>query len=175
MKFHRQFITRKYSRLFGEKKIQKRAGRPPVPLDIRTLVIEIKSRNPSFGCPQIGSIVKDRTGTSIDNETVRRILIKEIDEVWSVPHTPTSHPYCERLIGTVRREFVDRILFWNEFDLAKKLASYQRYFNDARVHAGIDGERPGLRYSGRESKQGTPSSLGWVSYCRGLFTVPEVA
>jgi len=99
----------------------------------------------------------------------------EIDEIWSVPYTPKSHPYCERLIGTVRREFVDRILFWNEYDLAKKLASYQRYFNDARVHAGIDGGRPSLKYSGRKSKQGTPSSLRWVPYCRGLFTVPEVA
>jgi len=63
LKFHRQMNTRKYSRLFGEKQILSRAGRSPFPLDIRTLVIEINSRNPSCGCPQIASIVKDRTAT----------------------------------------------------------------------------------------------------------------
>jgi transposase InsO family protein len=41
----------------------------------------------------------------------RRIL--EIDEIKSVPHVPLSHPFVERLIGTMRRECLDQVLFWN--------------------------------------------------------------
>jgi transposase InsO family protein len=43
--------------------------------------------------------------------------ILEVREIWSVPYVPMSHPYVERLIGTTRREFLDRILFWNQSDL----------------------------------------------------------
>jgi hypothetical protein len=35
----------------------------------------------------------------------------DIDEVRSIPFTPTSHPFVERAIGTTRREFLDHILF----------------------------------------------------------------
>ncbi len=28
------------------------------------------------------------------------------------PHVPLSHPFVERLIGTMRREFLDHVLFW---------------------------------------------------------------
>ena len=33
-----------------------------------------------------------------------------IDEVKTVPYTPLSHPFVERTIGTVRREFLDQTL-----------------------------------------------------------------
>jgi transposase InsO family protein len=41
----------------------------------------------------------------------------EIDEIKSVPYAPMSHPLVERLIGTIRREYLDRTLFWNSTDL----------------------------------------------------------
>jgi putative transposase len=41
------------------------------------------------------------------------LRILEIDEVKTVPNVPMSHPFVERLIGTMRREFLDQVLFWN--------------------------------------------------------------
>ena len=41
------------------------------------------------------------------------LRILEIDEIKTVPHVPLSHPFVERLIGTMRREFLDHVLFWN--------------------------------------------------------------
>ena len=48
------------------------------------------------------------------------LRILEIDEIKTVPHVPLSHPFVERLIGTVRREFLDHVLFWNASDLERK-------------------------------------------------------
>ena len=35
------------------------------------------------------------------------LRILDIEEIKSIPTTPVSHPFVERLIGTVRREFLD--------------------------------------------------------------------
>ena len=43
----------------------------------------------------------------------------EIDEIKSVHHVPISHPFVERLIGTIRREYLDQTLFWNRAQLSK--------------------------------------------------------
>lgn len=76
LNFHRLWVKRKYTNLFGNKNRGKRLGRPSIAPDIGKLVVEINNSNPYFGCPQISSIVMDRTGVAIDDETVRRILMK---------------------------------------------------------------------------------------------------
>ena len=43
--------------------------------------------------------------------TGRRVL--DIEPVETVPYIPLSHPFIERLIGSVRREFLNQTLFWN--------------------------------------------------------------
>jgi hypothetical protein len=40
-----------------------------------------------------------------------------VTEITTVPYVPFSHPFVERLIGTVRRDYLDRILFWTTADL----------------------------------------------------------
>ena len=35
-----------------------------------------------------------------------KLRILAIDEIKTVPHVPLSHPFVERLIGTIRREFL---------------------------------------------------------------------
>ncbi len=35
------------------------------------------------------------------------LCVFNIDEIKTVPGVPVSHPFVERLIGTVRREFLD--------------------------------------------------------------------
>jgi len=42
--------------------------------------------------------------------------ILDVDEIKSIPYTPRSHPFIERLIGTIRREFLDHTSFWNAVD-----------------------------------------------------------
>jgi len=54
-----------------------------------------------------------------------------------------SHPFVERLIGTVRRECLDRTLFWTTTDLEAKLLDFQHYYNEHRTHAGRAEARSG--------------------------------
>ena len=61
------------------------------------------------------------------------LRILGVDEIKTVPYTPLSHPFIERIIGTIRREFLDHILFWNATDLEKKLTDFQAYYNQHRA------------------------------------------
>ena len=50
-------------------------------------------------------------------------------EIKTIPYVPLSHPFVERLIGTIRREHLDRTLFWTSADLETKLIDFQHYYN----------------------------------------------
>jgi len=72
--------------------------------------------------------------------TALRVL--EVTKIKTVPYVPLSHPFVERLIGTVRRKFLDRTLFWTTADLETKLVDFQHYYDGHRTHAGLDGRPP---------------------------------
>jgi putative transposase len=40
------------------------------------------------------------------------LRVLEVIEIKTVPYVPLSHPFVERLIGTIPRECLDRTLFW---------------------------------------------------------------
>jgi transposase InsO family protein len=95
-----------------------------------------------------------------------RVLM--VQEIKTVPHVPLSHPFVERLIGTIRREYLDQTLFWTAADLENKLRLFQDYFNRRRVHSGLDGRLPDSRE--------TPTPLNfdsyrWQQHCGGLVAV----
>jgi putative transposase len=61
---------------------------------------------------------------------------------------PRMNSVCERLVGTLRRELLDRVLILGEGHLRSVLAEYQVHYDTARPHQGIaqrvpDGEHEG--------------------------------
>ena len=50
---------------------------------------------------------------------------------------PRMNAICERLVGTLRRELLDRVLILGEGHLRAVLADYQAHYNTARPHQGI--------------------------------------
>ena len=50
---------------------------------------------------------------------------------------PRMNAICERLVGTLRRELLDRVLIFGEGHLRAVLAEYQVHYNTARPHQGI--------------------------------------
>jgi len=65
------------------------------------------------------------------------LRVRDIKEVKSIPHVPVSHPFVERLIGTIRREYFDRMFFRNAADLARKLDEFRNDYNVHRVHRSL--------------------------------------
>jgi transposase InsO family protein len=104
----------------------------------------------------------------------RNLRILDVKEIKTVPYVPLSHPFVERLIGTIRRECLDRTLFWTAADLETKLLDFQQYYNGHRTHAGLDGRTP---EPSRDA--GVPhasvSSYRWQAHCRGLYQTPRAA
>ncbi len=278
--FHQALVHRKYRRLFSSSPCPKKPG-PKGPSDaLIQAIVELKSRNPRFGCPRIARIIAHTFGVDIDKNVVYRVLAKhyrpvpggtgpswlsfightrdslwsvdlfrcesivlrsywvlvvmdqftrrlvgvgvhcgpvngadvcrmfnaaihgqntprhlstdhdplfeahrwkanlrilEVDEVKTVPHVPLSHPFVERLIGTMRREFLDHVLFWNARDLERKLAEFQVYYNAARRHASLEGHTPLAFASGHTAVPADLNHVRWVCHCRDLVQLPVAA
>jgi transposase InsO family protein len=99
------------------------------------------------------------------------LRVLEVKEIKTVPYVPLSHPFVERLIGTIRREYLDQTLFWTAADLEEKLGIFQDYFKHHRTHGGLKGRLP-------EPGAAQILSFGsyqWQQHCRGLYQTPVAA
>ena len=103
------------------------------------------------------------------------LRVLEIEELKSVPYAPVSHPFVERLIGTIRREYLDRVFFWNAVDLARKMHEFKAYYNIHRVHRSLDGDTPAHRAGAPSPTPAKLVSYHWKQHCRGLFETPIAA
>jgi transposase InsO family protein len=50
--------------------------------------------------------------------------------------------YCERVIGTLRRDCTDHVIALSAGHLARTLREYVAYDNEARTHLSLDGNAP---------------------------------
>jgi transposase InsO family protein len=58
------------------------------------------------------------------------------------PRSPWQNGHMERLIGTLRRECLDRMLIFGEAHLRQILTSYACYYNDSRTHLSLHKDTP---------------------------------
>jgi putative transposase len=100
------------------------------------------------------------------------LRVLDIDEIKSLPHVPMSHPFVERLIGSIRRELLDQTLFWTEIDLENKLRDYKNYYNQHRCHSSREGVTP---FNSGSTKAANINNYRWKKHCRGLFELPVAA
>jgi len=278
--FHQALVRCKYRRLFSSAPRPKKPGPKGPSKALIQAIVELKSRNPRFGCPRIAHIISQTFGIDLDKNVVNRVLTKhyrpapggtgpswlafighttdslwsvdlfrcesivprsywvlvvmdqftrrlvgfgvhrgavtsadvcrmfnaaihgqgaprhlstdhdplfeahrwtanlrilELDEIKTVSNVPLSHPFVERLIGTMRREFLDQVLFWNAGDLERKLAEFQAYYNAARCHASLEGYTPMTFASGHALPPADLHHVRWVSHCRDLVQLPVAA
>jgi hypothetical protein len=200
LKFHRLLKQRKYRLLHSSVRRGKPELKGPSP-ELIQAIVECKRRNPRFGCPRIAQQINKAFGTDLDKDVVRRILAIHYqpepggsgpswltflghtkDSLWSIDLFRCesillkSHwVLVERLIGTIRREFLDQTLFWNSSDLERKLADFRQYYNAHRIHTAHD-SKTSLETAGESANQRADlSSFCWESHCRGLYQLPAAA
>jgi hypothetical protein len=103
------------------------------------------------------------------------LALATFSQVTPVAYTPRSHPFIERLIGTIRREYLDHTLFWNNVDLERKLADFQAYYNHHRTHSSLGGDTPDEAAGCTVKSQARLDNFRWHTHCKGLYQLPVAA
>jgi putative transposase len=84
-----------------------------------------------------------------------------VAEVLTAPQSPWQNPFAERLIGSIRREYLDHVFVFGERHLRRILTSYLVYYHQARTHLSLDKDAP-------DGRPITPPVLG------AIISIPEV-
>jgi putative transposase len=58
----------------------------------------------------------------------------DMEVLLSPPRAPRANAICERVVGTLRRELLDRVLIYNEAHAQIVLTEYVRHYNQHRPH-----------------------------------------
>jgi putative transposase len=92
-------------------------------------------------------------------ETAPRSLLRDRDAIYSVafqhrikhmgieavktaPCSPWQNPYCERLVGSIRRDVLDHIIVLNDRHLRRVLTAYIAYYHRFRTHLSLEMDCP---------------------------------
>jgi len=96
---HRTLTRRKYRRLFSPQ-VQKKPGPKGPTQEVMAAVVEMKQRNPIWGCPRIAQQIALAFGIPINKDVVRRILSARLSDadrsVTPVPRRFRGSPYFAR-------------------------------------------------------------------------------
>ena len=98
------------------------------------------------------------------------LRILNVTEIKTVPEVPLSHPFIERLVGTIRRELLDQVPFWSAGDLERKLLHFRDYYNRDRVHASL-GLTPDAKATAVRRQLSWPLTTIILSGVRGIGSV----
>jgi transposase InsO family protein len=82
----------------------------------------------------------------------RRVRAMGIEQFLTAPRSPWQNPYCERVIGTLRRDCLDHVIVVGEQHLRRILRKYLEYYHGSRTHLALDKDAPEHRK--RESIDG---------------------
>jgi len=125
--------------------------------------------------PRHSDATRDAGVPSTDNDPLYRfqqwlgnLRVLGVTETKTMPYAPLSHPFVEQLIGTLRRERLDRTLFWTTADLEAKLLDFQHYYNEHRRHTGRKGH-PRATSVNADHSMANLGCYRWQKHCRGLY------
>ncbi len=99
-------------------------------------------------------LLRDNDGIYGDR-FVGRVKGMGIEEVRIAPRSPWQNSYCERLIGSIRRECTDHLIVFSARHLRRILRSYVSYYHGSRTHRSLGNDCP-------ETRSVDPPELGEV-------------
>ena len=86
-------------------------------------------------------IIRDRDAVYGD-VFIRRVRAMRIRDRPTGPRSPRQNGYCERAIGSIRRDCLDHVVVFGERHLRHLLRSYTTYYNAARAHLLVNKDAP---------------------------------
>ena len=99
-------------------------------------------------------LVRDRDGI-YGYEVKRALENMGIEDLPTSPRSPWQNGYCERVVGTLKRECLDHTIVFGERHVRRVLMKYLDYYHGSRTHLGLEKDTP----DGREVE---PVELGPV-------------
>src|SRR5437667_11217961 len=75
-KFHKALVDRKYRILFSSSSHSRKPGPKGPSAELIAAIVELKRRNPRFGCVRIAQQIAHAFGIELDKDVVRRVLGK---------------------------------------------------------------------------------------------------
>jgi putative transposase len=160
LRFHNALKKRKYRLLFSPG-----GGRKPGPKgpskEVINAIVEMKQRNPRYGCPRIAQQINLAFGLDLDKDVVRRILTSRYK-----PDPSNQGPSWLTTIGHAKDSLWSLDLFRCESILLKShwvmvvMDQYTRRIIGFGVHAGnVDGPTLCRMFNQATSKQSWPTYL----------------
>ncbi len=86
-------------------------------------------------------LIRDRDGI-YGKYFHQRVRGMGIEEVVTSRRSPWQNPYCERVIGSIRRDCLNHVIVLNERHLRRILRSYLEYYHESRTHLSLDRNSP---------------------------------
>ena len=71
-----------------------------------------------------------------------RVQAMGIEKVVTAPRSPWQNAYVERIIGSIRRECLNRIIIFDERHLRRVLSAYFQYHHRSRTHLSLNKDCP---------------------------------
>jgi len=131
-------------------------------MELVEVIVELKRRNPRFGCPRIAPQINRAFGLSIDKDVVRRVLAKHYRPGPGSGHGPSWLTFIGHLKDGLRS--VD--MFRCESILLKPhwvlviMDQFTRRIIGVGVHAGdVDGRALGRMFNKAIGSRGSPKYL----------------
>jgi hypothetical protein len=88
-KFHKALVDRKYRLLFSSSSHRLKRGPKGPSAELIAAIVEMKRRNPKFGCVRLAQQIAHAFGIEIDKDIVRRVLAKHYRPGDSGSHGPS--------------------------------------------------------------------------------------
>jgi transposase InsO family protein len=89
-------------------------------------------------------IIRDRD-RAYGDIVVRRLRAMGIRDRPTALRSPWQNGFCERLIGSIRRDCLDHVVVFDERHLRHLLRSYANYYNQTRTHLSLNKDSPVTR------------------------------
>jgi putative transposase len=86
-------------------------------------------------------LIRDRDGI-YGPKVIDTFDFLDIEQIVIAPRSPWQNGYCERVIGTIRRECLDHVIVLGEKHLRRVLKVYLAYYHESRTHLGLSKDAP---------------------------------
>ena len=161
LKFHNLLKHRKYRLLYSSANSKRKPGPKGPSQELIWAIVEMKQRNPRFGCPRIAQQINRAFGINIDKDVVRRVLA-----IHYQPDSGDGGPSWLTFLGHTKDSLWSTDLFRCESILLKShwvlvvMDQFTRRIIGFGIHAGdVDGIVLCRMFNTAISSHGSPKYL----------------